>query len=111
MAPGYPLGVFFRATAEVAVAGYTEHKTEILKRLRRIEGQVRGIEGMVDDDRYCIEVLDQVAAATRALQAVAIALLDDHLGHCVADALASGGAEADEKIREASRAIARIVKS
>jgi len=66
---------------------------------------------MVDDDRYCIEVLDQVAAATRALQAVAIALLDDHLGHCVADALASGGAEADEKIREASRAIARIVKS
>ena len=93
------------------MAGYSSNKTDIQKRLRRIEGQVRGLQNMVDDDRYCIDVLDQVAAATRALQAVAIALLDDHLEHCVADALASGGAEANEKVREASQAIARIVRS
>jgi CsoR family transcriptional regulator, copper-sensing transcriptional repressor len=93
------------------MAGYSSNKTDIQKRLRRIEGQVRGLQNMVDDDRYCIDVLDQVAAATRALQAVAIALLDDHLEHCVADALASGGADAGEKVREASQAIARIVRS
>ena len=93
------------------MAGYSSNKTDIQKRLRRIEGQVRGLQNMVDEDRYCIDVLDQVAAATRALQAVAIALLDDHLEHCVADALASGGADANEKVREASQAIARIVRS
>jgi DNA-binding FrmR family transcriptional regulator len=93
------------------VPGYTTNKADIQKRLRRIEGQIRGLQGMVDDDRYCIDVLDQVAAATRALQAVALALLDDHLGHCVADALTSGGADAGEKVREASQAIARIVRS
>ena len=91
--------------------GYSTNKADIQKRLRRIEGQIRGLQGMVDDDRYCIDVLDQVAAATRALQAVALALLDDHLGHCVADALTSGGADASEKVREASQAIARIVRS
>jgi DNA-binding FrmR family transcriptional regulator len=93
------------------MAGYSANKADIQKRLRRIEGQVRGLQNMVDEDRYCIDILDQVAAATRALQAVAIALLDDHLAHCVADALAAGGADANEKVREASQAIARIVRS
>ena len=93
------------------MAGYSSNKADIQKRLRRVEGQVRGLQNMVDEDRYCIDILDQVAAATRALQAVAIALLDDHLEHCVADALASGGSDAQEKVREASQAIARIVRS
>ena len=91
--------------------GYQANKDNIQKRLRRIEGQVRGIQRMVDEDRYCIDVLDQVSAVTRALQAVALGLLDDHLEHCVADALASGGADATEKVREASQAVARIVRS
>ena len=91
--------------------GYTATKDAHLKRLRRIEGQIRGLQSMVDGDRYCIDVLDQVSAATRALQAVALALLDDHLEHCVADALTAGGADANEKVREASQAIARIVRS
>ena len=81
------------------------------RRLRRIEGQVRGLQRMVDEDKYCIDVLDQVAAVTKALQAVAIELLDDHLSHCVADALAVGGEAAEEKVAEASAAIARLVKS
>ena len=93
------------------MVGYQANKDDIQKRLRRIEGQVRGLQRMIDEDRYCIDVLDQVAAATRALQAVALGLLDDHLGHCVADALASGGTDANEKVREASQAIARIVRS
>ncbi len=93
------------------MVGYSANKDEIGKRLRRIEGQVRGLQRMVEDDRYCIDVLDQISAATRALQAVALGLLDDHLEHCVADALASGGDEAHEKVREASQAIARIVRS
>jgi CsoR family transcriptional regulator, copper-sensing transcriptional repressor len=91
--------------------GYSSNKADIQKRLRRIEGQIRGLQSMVDGDRYCIDVLDQVSAATRALQAVALALLDDHLEHCVADALTAGGADANEKVREASQAIARIVRS
>jgi DNA-binding FrmR family transcriptional regulator len=92
------------------VPGYEANKDAIQKRLRRIEGQVRGLQRMVDEDRYCIEVLDQVAAVTRALQAVALGLLDDHLEHCVVDALA-GGADATEKVREASQAVARLVRS
>jgi DNA-binding FrmR family transcriptional regulator len=91
--------------------GYTPDKEQYLKRLRRIEGQVRGLEKMVEDDKYCIDILTQVAAATKALQAVALGLLDDHLGHCVAEAAAEGGPVADQKIREASEAIARLVKS
>ena len=91
--------------------GYSEKKEAIHKRLRRIEGQVRGLQRMVDEDKYCIEVLDQVAAVTKALQAVAIELLDDHLSHCVADALTAGGTTADEKVAEASAAIARLVRS
>jgi CsoR family transcriptional regulator, copper-sensing transcriptional repressor len=91
--------------------GYTENKAKILNRLRRIEGQVRGLERMVEDDAYCIDVLTQVSAVTKALQAVALELLDDHLGHCVRDAVAAGGPGADDKVAEASAAIARLVRS
>jgi len=91
--------------------GYTPSKDEYLKRLRRIEGQVRGLQKMVEDDKYCIDILTQVSAATRALQSVALGLLEDHLGHCVAHAAAEGGEVADAKVREAADAIARLVKS
>ena len=91
--------------------GYIDNKDDILKRLRRAEGQVRGIQRMVEEDTYCIDVLTQVSAATKALETVALALLDDHLSHCVAEASAQGGPVADEKIREASAAIARLVRS
>ena len=91
--------------------GYDENKDAVLTRLRRIEGQVRGLQRLVDEDAYCIDVLTQVSAATKALQAVALELLDDHLAHCVRDAVASGGPEADAKVAEASAAIARLVRS
>ncbi len=91
--------------------GYTPSKDEYLKRLRRIEGQVRGLQKMVEDDKYCIDILTQVSAATRALQSVALGLLEDHLAHCVTEAVAEGGDVAAAKIREASDAIARLVKS
>ena len=91
--------------------GYTPGKDDYLKRLRRIEGQVRGLQKMVEDDKYCIDILTQVSAATRALQSVALGLLEDHLAHCVTEAAAEGGDAAAEKIREASDAIARLVKS
>ena len=93
------------------MAGYSDKKEAIHKRLRRIEGQIRGLQRMVEEDKYCIEVLDQVSAVTKALQAVAIELLDDHLSHCVADALTTGGQTADDKVAEASAAIARLVRS
>jgi len=93
------------------VAGYSDAKTTIQQRLRRVEGQVRGVQRMVDEDAYCIDVLTQISAATKALQAVALELLDQHLSHCVADALAEGGAAADAKVAEASAAIARLVRS
>jgi CsoR family transcriptional regulator, copper-sensing transcriptional repressor len=91
--------------------GYVAHKDDYLKRLRRIEGQVRGLQRMVEEDQYCIDILTQVSAATKALQAVALGLLDEHLGHCVAEATRKGGDEADAKVREASAAIARLVRS
>ena len=91
--------------------GYTHDKDNYLKRLRRIEGQVRGLQRMIEDDKYCIDILTQVSAVTSALQSVAIGLLEDHLGHCVAQAAAEGGDVAQEKVREASAAIARLVKS
>jgi DNA-binding FrmR family transcriptional regulator len=91
--------------------GYTQDKDAYLKRLRRIEGQVRGIAKMIDDDKYCIDVLTQVSAATKALEAVALGLLDEHLRHCVAQAAATGGEVAEQKVAEASAAIARLVKS
>jgi DNA-binding FrmR family transcriptional regulator len=91
--------------------GYANHKERILNRLSRIEGQVRGLTRMVEEDKYCIDVLTQVSATTKALQAVALELLDDHLAHCVAEAVASGGPQADDKVAEASAAIARLVRS
>ena len=91
--------------------GYTQDKEDYLKRLRRIEGQVRGLQKMVEDDKYCIDILTQVSAVTRALQSVALGLLEDHLGHCVTQAVAEGGGEADAKLAEASAAIARLVRS
>jgi CsoR family transcriptional regulator, copper-sensing transcriptional repressor len=93
------------------MVGYVGNKEDYLKRLRRIEGQVRGLQRMVSEDAYCIEVLTQVSAATKALQSVALGLLDEHLTHCVAEAAAAGGQEADVKVREASDAIARLVRS
>ena len=91
--------------------GYSADKEAVLARLKKIEGQVRGIARMVDDDTYCIDVLTQVSAATRALENVALLLLDDHLDRCVRHAAARGGPEADEKLAEASAAIARLVRS
>lgn len=91
--------------------GYSDDKVAVLKRLKRIEGQVRGIERMVEGDTYCIDVLTQVAATTKALEAVALKLLDEHLSHCVVDAARKGGPEATEKVAEASAAIARLVRS
>ena len=91
--------------------GYTQDRDAYLKRLRRIEGQVRGIAKMIEDDQYCIDVLTQVSAATKALEAVALGLLDEHLRHCVTQAAATGGQVAEQKVAEASAAIARLVKS
>jgi CsoR family transcriptional regulator, copper-sensing transcriptional repressor len=91
--------------------GYSGDKQAYLTRLRRIEGQIRGLQRMVEEDTYCIDVLTQVSAATRALQAVALGLLEDHIGHCVTDAINAGGPEAEEKVKEASAAIARLVRS
>ncbi|MCY7326391.1 MAG: metal-sensitive transcriptional regulator [Microbacteriaceae bacterium] len=83
----------------------------MLKRLRRAEGQVRGIQRMIEEDTYCIDVLTQVSAATKALETVALGLLDDHLNHCVAEAAREGGQVGEDKMREASAAIARLVRS
>jgi len=94
-----------------ATPGYHDTKDDLLKRLRRIEGQVRGLQRMVEEEAYCIDVLTQVSAATKALQSVAVALLEEHLRHCVSDAVAQGGDEADRLVTEASQAIERLVKS
>ena len=91
--------------------GYVDDKQALLARLRRAEGQVRGIARMVDEDVYCIDILTQVSAVTKALESVALTLLEDHLGHCVAQATAQGGPVAEEKLREANAAIARLVRS
>ena len=92
--------------------GYTENKDDYLKRLRRIEGQVRGLQRMVDEDAYCIDILTQVSAATKALQSVAVGLLDEHVRHCVRDAVVAGDdARAEDMVTEATNAIARLVKS
>jgi len=91
--------------------GYSDKKDDVSKRLRRIEGQVRGVQRMVEDDAYCIDVLTQISAATKALQAVALELLDGHLSSCVADAIEEGGPAAHDKIAEASAAVARLVRS
>ena len=91
--------------------GYIADKDDYLKRLRRVEGKVRGLQRMVEDESYCIDILTQISAATRALQSVALGLLEDHLAHCVVDAAKAGGPEADAKVKEASDAIARLVRS
>jgi DNA-binding FrmR family transcriptional regulator len=91
--------------------GYSDRKQQLGRRLRRIEGQVRGLERMVEEDSYCIDVLTQVSAVTHALEAVALELLDDHLAHCVKDAVAAGGEEGDAKLAEALAAITRLVRS
>jgi DNA-binding FrmR family transcriptional regulator len=88
-----------------------ENKESHLKRLRRIEGQVRGLQRMVDEDKYCIDILTQVSAATKALQSFSLELLDEHIAHCLVEAAREGGAESDQKVREASDAIARLVRS
>jgi DNA-binding FrmR family transcriptional regulator len=93
------------------VYGYTPNKEDYLRRLRRIEGQIRGLQKMVDEDKYCIDILTQVSAATKALQSVALGLMEDHLEHCVTEAVAEGGDVAAAKVREASEAIARLVRS
>ena len=105
---GYPWGVLDETAG--SGHGYIHRKDDYLKRLRRIEGQARGLQRMVEDEKYCIDILTQVSATTKALQAVALHLLDDHLAHCVHDAVATGEA-AEEKLTEASAAIARLVRS
>lgn len=104
-APDQPLAYRHR------MRGYTQDKDAYLKRLRRVEGQVRGLQRMVEQDVYCIDVLTQVAAVTRALQAVALGLLEDHLGHCVTSAIEEGGPDAQAKVHEAAEAISRLVRS
>src|SRR5205807_2059730 len=103
--PRAPSGTFW------SMRGYTQDKDAYLRRLRRIEGQIRGLQRMVEDDTYCVDVLTQISAATRALQAVAIGLLEDHLGHCVTEAIEQGGPEAQDKVKEAAAAISRLVRS
>jgi len=91
--------------------GYLHQKDDYLKRLRRIEGQARGLQKMVEEEKYCIDILTQVSAMTKALQSVALGLLDEHMSHCVVDAARAGGREAEIKLKEASDAIGRLVRS
>ncbi|MDX3644647.1 metal-sensitive transcriptional regulator [Streptomyces sp. MB09-02B] len=93
------------------IHGYHHQKGEHLKRLRRIEGQIRGLQRMVDEDVYCIDILTQVSASTKALQSFALQLLEEHLRHCVADAALKGGAEIDAKVEEATKAIGRLLRT
>lgn len=91
--------------------GYISTKDDYLKRLRRIEGQIRGLQRMVENDTYCIDILTQVSAAKKALESVALGLLTDHMNHCLVEAAAKGGSEAEEKVNEAAAAITRLVRS
>ena len=91
--------------------GYINRKDNYLKRLLRIEGQARAPQRMVEEEQYCIDILTQVSATTKALQSVALGLLEEHMSHCVVQAAAAGGPQADEKVREAADAIARLVRS
>jgi CsoR family transcriptional regulator, copper-sensing transcriptional repressor len=93
------------------MASYTNAKADYLARLRRVEGQIRGLQRMIEEDKYCIDVLTQVSAATSALQGFSLALLDEHMRTCVMDAARAGGDDADTKVKEASAAIARLVRS
>ncbi|MFG2371330.1 metal-sensitive transcriptional regulator [Streptomyces sp. NPDC048504] len=96
---------------EPVTHGYHHQKDEHVKRLRRIEGQIRGLQRMVDEDVYCIDILTQVSASTKALQSFALQLLEEHLRHCVADAAVKGGEEIDAKVDEATKAIARLLRT
>jgi DNA-binding FrmR family transcriptional regulator len=100
-------------TESTPTRGYSMDKTDYARRLARIEGQVRGIKRMIDEDAYCIDVLTQVSAVTRALQAVAVGLLDQHVRHCVTSAASDGNADVDvdAMVTEATRAIERLVKT
>ncbi|MFD7321803.1 metal-sensitive transcriptional regulator [Streptomyces sp. NPDC059875] len=99
------------AEAHTPTHGYHKQKDEHLKRLRRIEGQIRGLQRMVDEDTYCIDILTQVSASTKALQSFALQLLEEHLRHCVADAAMKGGDEIEAKVEEATKAIARMMRT
>ena len=99
------------AAGQQAAYGYISRKDDYLKRLRRIEGQARGLQRMVEEEQYCIDILTQVSAMTKALQSVALGLLEEHLSSCVVSAAAAGGPEAEQKVQEASEAIARLVRS
>ena len=100
-----------RYTAPMATRGYTLTKDQYLTRLRRIEGQVRGLQGMIEDDKYCIDVLTQISSVTKALQGVGLGLLDEHLRHCVTDAIHEGDEEGEAKLDEAIVAIERLLRS
>ncbi|WP_109507752.1 metal-sensitive transcriptional regulator [Nocardioides speluncae] len=91
--------------------GYMHNKDDYLRRLKRIEGQARGIQRMVEEEKYCIDILTQVSAMTKALQAVSLGLLEEHINHCVVDAARTGDREAQEKVKEAVDAITRLVRS
>jgi DNA-binding FrmR family transcriptional regulator len=91
--------------------GYLHRKDDYVRRLRRIEGQARGLQRMVEEEKYCIDILTQISAITKALQSVGLGLLEEHLGHCVVDAAAAGGKDAELKLKEANDAIARLVRS
>ena len=110
-----PVGYRYAGVMDVAEGsathGYSPQKENYAKRLRRIEGQVRGVAKMIEDDKYCIDILTQISAVNSALQSVALGLLDEHLGHCVSQAVAEGGDQADANLAEASAAIARLVRS
>ncbi len=99
------------ARAAVTPYGYIHRKDDYLRRLRRIEGQARGLQRMVEEEQYCIDILTQVSAMTKALQSVALGLLEEHMSHCVVEAAAAGGPDAEAKVKEASAAIARLVRS
>jgi len=106
-----PTATTTATTAPPSTRGYIADRHDYLRRLRRIEGQARGLQKMVEDDKYCIDILTQVSAMTSALQSVALGLLNDHLSHCVVEAARAGGPEADAKVKEAADAIARLVRS
>lgn len=109
--PGVPEAPSGHEDHEHGVHGYHKQKDEHLKRLRRIEGQIRGLQRMVEEDVYCIDILTQVSASTKALQSFALQLLEEHLRHCVADAAVKGGQEIDAKVEEATKAIARMMRT
>ncbi len=108
---GYSWDIWVASALVRDMAGYSHDTAQYITRLRRIEGQVRGIQKMVAEDQYCIDVLTQISAATRALEAVAIELLREHLSHCVVQAAQESGEAGQEKVQEAMAAIARLIKS